>query len=105
MLGADFDAIGWPVCGEVRILEMVGGSHPEWRDNTVHGTIHWENGNGDWWMTGNHKQLDSERFHDGYRTVDIIWDTEYIYHFIDECSTTRFPLPKRTNRNSTSHSS
>jgi beta-glucanase (GH16 family) len=35
MLGADIDAVGWPACGEIDVMEVVG-SQP----TTVHGTIH-----------------------------------------------------------------
>ena len=37
MLGANFNTVGWPACGEVDIMEMVGGAG---KDNTVYSTIH-----------------------------------------------------------------
>ncbi len=39
MLGSNFDTVSWPACGEIDIMEMVGGNG---RENTVHGTVHWE---------------------------------------------------------------
>ncbi|WP_372794218.1 family 16 glycosylhydrolase [Lutibacter sp.] len=36
MLGANFDAVGWPKCGEIDIMEQTGGD----KDNTL-GTFHW----------------------------------------------------------------
>jgi len=40
-LGADFRQVGWPFCGELDIMEMIGGAG---RENTVHGTMHWNVG-------------------------------------------------------------
>ena len=40
-LGADFQQVGWPYCGELDIVEMIGGGG---RENTVHGTLHWNVG-------------------------------------------------------------
>jgi len=40
-LGADFRDVGWPYCGELDIMEMIGGAG---RENTVHGTLHWNAG-------------------------------------------------------------
>ncbi|MBT8393636.1 MAG: glycoside hydrolase family 16 protein [Flavobacteriaceae bacterium] len=41
LLGANFDQIGWPACGEIDIMEQTG-----WDKNKVLGTCHWSfNGN------------------------------------------------------------
>ena len=42
-LGANFNVpgIGWPKCGEIDIMEMIGGAG---RENTIHGTVHWNIG-------------------------------------------------------------
>jgi len=41
MLGANFDSVGWPTCGEIDIMEQTG-----WDKNKVLGTCHWSsNGN------------------------------------------------------------
>ncbi|MGE5811545.1 MAG: family 16 glycosylhydrolase, partial [Ignavibacteria bacterium] len=39
MLGENITYTGWPACGEIDIMEMIGGSG---RENTVHGTAHWD---------------------------------------------------------------
>ena len=42
MLGSNHDAIGWPFCGEIDIMEMIGG---DGRENTAYGNVYWdENG-------------------------------------------------------------
>ena len=40
MLGQIISSVGWPACGEIDIMEMVGGTD---NDNTVHSTFHWDN--------------------------------------------------------------
>ena len=40
MLGANFDSVGWPNCGEIDIMEQTG-----WEKNKVLGTCHWSSNN------------------------------------------------------------
>ena len=42
-LGANFNlpGVGWPKCGEIDIMEMIGGAG---RENAIHGTVHWNIG-------------------------------------------------------------
>ena len=42
MLGENINQVSWPYCGEVDIMEMVGGGSG--RDNRVVGTAHWNKG-------------------------------------------------------------
>lgn len=39
MLGSNFASVGWPQCGEIDIMEKVGGPGLE---NEIHGTVHWQ---------------------------------------------------------------
>ena len=41
MLGQNFSTVSWPYCGEIDIMEMVGGNGLE---NRTVGTAHWNNG-------------------------------------------------------------
>ncbi|OCL27219.1 hypothetical protein U472_07045 [Orenia metallireducens] len=81
MLGSNYSSVGWPACGEIDIMEMVGGG--ESRDDTTHGTIHWENSYGEHWSDGYHTQIDTGILADTYHTVSIVWDSSYIYWFLD----------------------
>ena len=36
MLGSDITTVGWPACGEIDIMELVGH-----QPRLVHGTVHW----------------------------------------------------------------
>jgi len=86
MLGNNISAVGWPACGEIDIMEMVGGATT---DNQVHGTLHWDN-NGHVY-TGDSYTLDEGIFADEYHVFSIIWDQSSIqwlvnnipYHQID----------------------
>ncbi|MFY0624850.1 MAG: glycoside hydrolase family 16 protein [Reichenbachiella sp.] len=80
MLGSNIDAVGWPACGEVDIMEMVGGSST---DNEVHGTIHWDN-NGSYASYGNGTSLASGIFADEFHVFSIIWDENKITWYLDD---------------------
>mgnify|MGYP003305763614 CR=1 FL=1 len=70
MLGANFSEVGWPECGEIDIMEMIGGNG--YNDRTVHGTIHWEsNGHASY---GGHNSLNSGMFADEFHVFSIIWN-------------------------------
>ncbi|HEY6226321.1 MAG TPA: glycoside hydrolase family 16 protein [Verrucomicrobiae bacterium] len=43
MLGDNITTVGWPKCGEIDIMEMIGGG--ENRDDTIYGTLHWDANN------------------------------------------------------------
>ncbi len=77
MLGSDITTVGWPKCGEIDIMEIIG-SEPA----TVHGTIHWdENGHASY---GNPTTLDDGIFADEYHVFSIIWDNQKIKWLLDD---------------------
>ena len=87
MLGENFSSTGWPSCGEIDIMEMIGGNG--WNDRTVHGTVHWEdNGHASY---GGHNTLSSGMLADEFHVFSIIWSPSSIkwlrddiqYHIID----------------------
>lgn len=43
MLGMNFPTVGWPKCGEIDILEIIGGTRGDGDkgDDLVHGAFHW----------------------------------------------------------------
>ncbi len=79
MLGNNITTVGWPRCGEIDIMEMIGGSG---RENQVHGTLHWHN-NGHV-FTGGSYTLSEGTFADEYHVFTIIWDEEYIRWFVND---------------------
>jgi beta-glucanase (GH16 family) len=79
MLGSNFDDVGWPFCGEIDIMEMIGGNG---RENTVHGTIHWDN-NGQYANFGGSTSINNGIFADKFHVFSIIWDSEKIVWLLD----------------------
>lgn len=81
MLGENITEVGWPKCGEIDIMELVGGS-PENKDGTIHGTVHWDNG-GSYANYGGKTALPFGIFNDEFHVFSIIWDTEKIVWLLD----------------------
>ena len=80
MLGESFPVVGWPDCGEIDIVELVGGPTG---DNTVYGTAHWEDANGQHAQYGNSYTLSSGIFADSFHLFSITWDDQKIRWFVD----------------------
>lgn len=81
MLGESFSTVGWPACGEIDIMEMVGGGAG--KDNKVHGTIHWDN-NGAYASFGGSKTLSTGILADNFHVYTIIWDDSSIKWYLDD---------------------
>ena len=81
MLGENFSTVGWPACGEIDIMELVGGSGN--KDRTVHGTIHWDN-NGSHADYGGSNSLSSGKFAYEWHVFSIIWDANSIKWLRDD---------------------
>jgi hypothetical protein len=79
MLGDNFSTVGWPACGEIDIMEMVGGPG----DNTVHGTAHWQDtpNKADY---GGSYTLPSGKFHGTFHVFSIVWDANSIKWYVDD---------------------
>lgn len=81
MLGDNFPTAGWPSCGEIDIMEMVGGEGAN--DRTVHGTIHWSNA-GNHANFGGSTSLSSGKLADEWHVFSIIWDENSIRWLFDD---------------------
>ena len=81
MLGENFSEVSWPKCGEIDIMEMVGGSVED-RDRTVHGTVHWDN-SGSYANYGGKTKLNTGIFNDEYHVFSIVWDRQKIVWLLD----------------------
>jgi len=78
-LGQNISTVGWPACGEIDIMELIGGGAN--RDNRVYGTGHWDN-NGHQ-SYGLNYTLPSGNFSDDYHTFTIVWDATKIDWYCD----------------------
>lgn len=81
MLGSSFSTSGWPKCGEIDIMETIGGGG---RDSVAYGTAHWEF-NGQHVSYGGHKGLtDGKLLGDQFHVYSIVWTPTEIKWYIDD---------------------
>ena len=80
MMGESLPFLGWPNCGEIDIVELIGGVN---NDNTVYGTAHWGDENGNHAQYGNSYSLSSGIFADNFHLFSIEWDEQQIKWFVD----------------------
>lgn len=82
MLGANIDEVSWPYCGEIDIMEMVGGDN---KDNTCHATLHWwndtDNSKADY---GESYSLSNGIFADDFHVFKVEWDSGEIRAYMDD---------------------
>jgi hypothetical protein len=80
MLGDNITTVGWPSCGEIDIVELVGGAGLN--DRTIHGTVHWNQGGHAEY--GNSYSLPSGKFADEFHVFSIIWNETSIKWLVDD---------------------
>ncbi len=80
MLGKNIKQVSWPKCGEIDIMELIGGTD---KDNVVYGTAHWDNNNSHAQYGGNTK-LTSGVFNDEFHVFSIVWDAKKIVWYVDD---------------------
>ena len=74
MLGENIKRVSWPACGEIDIMELIGGAG--YNDATIHGTAHWEdNGHA---LYGQANSLASGIYYDQFHVFTIICTTNSI---------------------------
>jgi beta-glucanase (GH16 family) len=81
MLGENISTVGWPACGEIDIMEMVGGAG---REKTVHGTLHWEENGHKCTCDKPGYSLASGTFSDKFHVFTLTWDKTYIRWYVDD---------------------
>jgi beta-glucanase (GH16 family) len=82
MLGANINTVSWPKCGEIDIMEMVGGGAG--KDDKVYGTAHWDNGGAHAQYGGNTSLANGKFFADEFHVFSIVWDASFITWYLDD---------------------
>ncbi|MEQ1587774.1 MAG: family 16 glycosylhydrolase [Cyclobacteriaceae bacterium] len=81
MLGSNISAVGWPKCGEIDIMEMIGGTG---NDNKSYGTAHWDNAGSHAQYGGNKSLTGGKIFADDFHVFSIVWDASFITWYLDD---------------------
>jgi beta-glucanase (GH16 family) len=77
-LGNNIGSVGWPKCGEIDIMEMIGGSG---RERTVYSTLHWDdNGHASYGLS---YTSTGKNFHEKYHVFSIVWDANEVRSYVD----------------------
>ena len=76
MLGSNFVAVGWPRCGEIDIMELLGH-----QPSVSHGAVHW-NANGHISRT-NSFSLANDKFSSGFHVFSIVWTPNRLVWMVD----------------------
>jgi beta-glucanase (GH16 family) len=89
MLGENITSVSWPACGEIDIMELIGGDG--YNDATVHGTAHWydpsicSNQNPLCHaLYGQANSLSSGIYNDEFHVFSIIWTSSSIKWLRDD---------------------
>jgi beta-glucanase (GH16 family) len=78
LLGANFEQVGWPTCGEIDIMEY-RGQEP----SVLHGSLHGPGYSGGSAVTGRYDLPGGGGFHDGFHVFSVEWDEERITWLVD----------------------
>ncbi len=89
MLGDNINSVSWPACGEIDIMEMVGGTGTNRGDKVTHGTAHWQDPGANNALNhaqfGTHKTNPSGRnLSEDFHVYSIIWDQNSIKWYFDD---------------------
>ena len=79
MLGTNISEAGWPACGEIDIMELIGKTPA-----TVYGTLHWSNSAGTHTSKGANYALTSGDFSKKFHVFSIIWVQDNIQVLVDD---------------------
>lgn len=78
LLGDNIDTVGWPMCGEIDVMEY-RGQEP----TIIHGSVH-----GPGYSAGNAItkafNLNNDRFDTGFHVFGIEWGPDYINYYVDD---------------------
>ena len=85
MLGANIDTVGWPLCGEIDIMEMVGHE-----PNKIYGTLHWGSSTGTHRSEGFWTTMPTGKYSDEFHVYSLLWQEDSISIMVDDKPYFRF---------------
>lgn len=81
MLGNNISTVDWPACGEIDIMEMIGG---EGRENTVHGTAHWDSIGNHVYHGGHYLLPQGKILAEEFHVFSVVWTSTTITWYLDD---------------------
>jgi len=84
MLGNDISSVGWPKCGEIDIMELVGQNPRQ-----VVGSLHWQKADGSEGTYNNAHNLSSGNFSDQFHVFSLIWSHDSLKVEVDDIPYTK----------------
>ena len=94
LLGNDIDKVGWPECGEIDIMELIGKE-----PSTIHGTIHGPGYSHQKGITSSHSLKEGENFADAFHLFAVEWEPFALRFYCDDVlykTVTSADLPEGT---------
>ncbi|MBL7776237.1 MAG: family 16 glycosylhydrolase [Saprospiraceae bacterium] len=80
MLGSDFSQVGWPACGEIDIMEIIG-SQP----GRVHGTVHYGASPATHQQNGGSRALSGgAKFSEAFHVFSLEWEPNRLRWYLDD---------------------
>ena len=79
MLGNNISSVGWPACGEIDIMELVG-TYP----GRISGTLHWKALSGSHSSKGANFSLTSGDFSQQFHVFSIVWKQDNTKWYVDD---------------------
>ena len=79
MLGANITTVGWPACGEMDIMELVGSA-----PSTVKATMHWKNSAGAHASKNADYNLTPGDFSQQFHVFSMVWAQDIIKCYVDD---------------------
>jgi beta-glucanase (GH16 family) len=79
LLGNDIAKVGWPKCGEIDIMELIGKE-----PSTIHGTIHGPGYSGGKGLSSSHSLGEGKQFADAFHVFAIEWEPKTIRFYCDD---------------------
>lgn len=79
MLGNNIGSVGWPACGEIDMMELLGQ-----QPNKIYGTIHWGTSVATHGSVGTNYVLPSGSFDQEFHVYSMVWKENSIKLYIDD---------------------
>ena len=79
MLGTNISSVGWPACGEIDIMELIG-TYP----GRTTGTMHWKPVSGSSLSKGANYYLSAGDFSQQFHVFSIVWAQDIIKWYVDD---------------------